>query len=46
MMEDAATVLAAKERIMPGVKPGSTAVRVKELLTPEILVEIEAVVAL
>jgi 2-iminobutanoate/2-iminopropanoate deaminase len=45
-MEDAATVLAAKERILPGVRPGSTAVRVKELLTPEILVEVQAVAAL
>jgi enamine deaminase RidA (YjgF/YER057c/UK114 family) len=45
-MEDAADVLAAKDEILPGVSPGSTAVRVKALLTPEILVEIQAVAAL
>jgi 2-iminobutanoate/2-iminopropanoate deaminase len=45
-MEDATDVLAAKEEIMPAIKSGSTAVRVKELLMPEILIEIEAVAAL
>lgn len=45
-MEDASDVLAAKEEIMPGIRPGSTAVRVKPLLTPEILVEIQAVAVL
>ncbi|MGH7022842.1 MAG: RidA family protein [Caulobacteraceae bacterium] len=45
-MEDAMTVTAAREAVMPGVKPGSTAVRVKALLTPEILIEIQAVAAL
>jgi 2-iminobutanoate/2-iminopropanoate deaminase len=45
-MEDAVDILAAKEEIMPGVRPGSTAVRVRALLTPEILVEIQAVAAL
>jgi 2-iminobutanoate/2-iminopropanoate deaminase len=44
--QDALDVLAAKEEIMPGVTPGSTAVRVKALLTPEILIEIQAVAAL
>lgn len=45
-MEDATEVLAAKEAVLPGVRPGSTAVRVKELLTPEILIEIQAICAL
>ena len=45
-LEDATDVIAAKDEEMPGVKPGSTAVRVKELLTPEILIEIQAVAAL
>jgi enamine deaminase RidA (YjgF/YER057c/UK114 family) len=45
-MEDAVDVIAAKEEVMPGVKPGSTAVRVKALLMPEILIEIQAVAAL
>lgn len=45
-MEDAVEVIAAKEDVMPGVRPGSTAVRVKALLTPEILIEIQAVAAL
>jgi 2-iminobutanoate/2-iminopropanoate deaminase len=45
-MEDAADVLAAKEEILPGIRPGSTAVRVRALLTPEMLVEIQAVAEL
>ena len=45
-MEDATDILAAREEIMPGIRPASTAVRVKALLTPEILVEIQAVAAL
>jgi enamine deaminase RidA (YjgF/YER057c/UK114 family) len=45
-LEDATDVLAAKEEIMPGIKPGSTAVRVKALLMPEILVEIQGVAEL
>ncbi|HSZ51262.1 MAG TPA: RidA family protein [Caulobacteraceae bacterium] len=45
-MEDAVDVLAAKEEAMPGIRPGTTAVRVKALLTPEILVEIQAVAEL
>ncbi|HEX3916146.1 MAG TPA: RidA family protein [Caulobacteraceae bacterium] len=45
-MEDAMAVTAAREAVMAGVRPASTAVRVKALLTPEILVEIQAVAAL
>jgi enamine deaminase RidA (YjgF/YER057c/UK114 family) len=45
-MEDAVDITLAREEVMPGIKPGSTAVRVKELLTPEILIEIQAVAAL
>jgi len=45
-MEDALDVTAAREEVFPGVVTGSTAVRVQSLLTPEILVEIQAVCAL
>jgi len=45
-MEDALDITAARNEVLPGVVCGSTAVRVKELLTPEILVEIQAVAAL
>jgi enamine deaminase RidA (YjgF/YER057c/UK114 family) len=45
-MEDALDVTAAKEDVLPGIAPGSTAVRVKALLMPEILIEIQAVCAL
>ena len=45
-MEDALEVTMARNEILPGVTAGSTAVRVKELLTPDILVEIQTVVAL
>jgi 2-iminobutanoate/2-iminopropanoate deaminase len=45
-MEDAIEVTAAKEEVLPGIRPGSTAVRVKELLTPEILIEIQSICAL
>jgi 2-iminobutanoate/2-iminopropanoate deaminase len=45
-MEDALAVTAAREAVMPGIRPGSTAVRVKALLTPEVLVEIQAIAAL
>ncbi len=45
-LEDAMDVTAARAEILPGISPGSTAVRVKELLTPEILIEIQAVAAL
>jgi enamine deaminase RidA (YjgF/YER057c/UK114 family) len=45
-MEDALDVTAAREEVFPGVVTGSTAVRVKALLTPELLIEIQAVCAL
>jgi enamine deaminase RidA (YjgF/YER057c/UK114 family) len=45
-MEDALEITMARNEILPGVTAGSTAVRVKELLTPDILVEIQTVVAL
>ena len=45
-MEDALDVTAARNEIFPGLVAGSTAVRVKELLDPEILIEIQAVAAL
>ena len=45
-LEDALDITAARAEILPGIAPGSTAVRVKALLTPDILVEIQAVVAL
>jgi enamine deaminase RidA (YjgF/YER057c/UK114 family) len=45
-LEDATEIMAAQQEILPGLKPASTAVRVKELLTPEILIEIQAVAAL
>ncbi len=45
-MEDATDVMMAQHEILPGIAPGSTAVRVKALLTQEILIEIQAVAAL
>lgn len=45
-MEDAVDVTLARAEILPGIAPGSTAVRVEELLTPDILIEIQTVVAL
>ncbi|HEY2481183.1 MAG TPA: RidA family protein [Caulobacteraceae bacterium] len=45
-MDDALEVTAARNEVLPGIKPPSTAVRVKALLTPEILIEIQAVAAL
>ena len=45
-MEDAIDVTMARAEILPGIAPGSTAVRVMELLTPEILIEIQAVAVL
>ena len=45
-MEDAIDVTVARTEIFPGIAAGSTAVRVAELLTPEILIEIQAVCAL
>jgi len=45
-MEDALDVAAAREEVLPGLVTGSTAVRIQALLTPEILIEIQSVVAL
>jgi enamine deaminase RidA (YjgF/YER057c/UK114 family) len=45
-MEDAIEVTAARNEIFPGLVAGSTAVRVAALLTPEILIEVQAECAL
>lgn len=45
-MEDATEVMAAKEAVMPGVRPATTAVRVAALLTPDLRIEIQAVAEL
>ena len=45
-MEDALDVTAARDEVLPGVVTGSTAMRVRALLMPQILVEIQAVCAL
>ncbi|MBV9992049.1 MAG: RidA family protein [Alphaproteobacteria bacterium] len=45
-LEDALDVTAARDEVFPYILTGSTAVRVASLLTPEILVEIQAVCAL
>ena len=45
-MEEALDITAAREEVMLGLVCASTAVRVKALLTPEILIEIQAVAAL
>ena len=45
-MEDVLDVTMARNEILQGVVAGSTAVRVKELLTPDILIEIQTVAAL
>ncbi len=45
-MDDALEVTSAREEVLPGLKAPSTAVRVQALLTPEVLVEIQALVAL
>lgn len=45
-MEDALDVTMARNEVLPGLIAGSTAVRVNALLTPEILIEIQAVAAL
>jgi 2-iminobutanoate/2-iminopropanoate deaminase len=45
-MEEAFEITAAREEALPGVVCPSTAVRVKALLTPDILIEIQAVAAL
>lgn len=45
-LEDAFEVTAARNEVLPGISPPSTAVRVKALLLPELLIEIQAVAAL
>jgi len=45
-MEDALEITAARNVAFPGLVTGQTAVRVKGLLTPEMLIEIQAVAAL
>jgi enamine deaminase RidA (YjgF/YER057c/UK114 family) len=45
-MEDAIEIMAAKEQVMPGVRPATTAVRVAALLTPELRIEIQGVAEL
>lgn len=45
-MEDALEVTAARNEVLPGIVAPSTAIRVKALLLPEILIEIQAAVAL
>jgi 2-iminobutanoate/2-iminopropanoate deaminase len=45
-LEDAFMVTAAREEVFPGLQCGQTAVRVKALLTPEILIEIQGTAAL
>ena len=45
-MEDALEITAARNEVFPGLVTGQTAVRVKALLTPEMLIEIQAVAAL
>ena len=44
-MEDALEITAAHEEVFPGLVTGQTAVRVQALLTPEMLIEIQAVAA-
>jgi len=46
MMEDSLAVTEARDTVFPGLVTGQTAVRVKALLTPELLIEIQAVAAL
>ena len=45
-MEDALEITAARSEVFPGLVTGQTAVRVKALLTPEMLIEVQAVAAL
>ena len=45
-MDDAIDVMAAKEEVMPGVRPATTAIRVAALLTPDLRIEIQAVAEL
>ena len=45
-LEDALEVTAARDEIFPGLQAASTAVRVKALLLPEILIEVQATAAI
>jgi 2-iminobutanoate/2-iminopropanoate deaminase len=45
-LEDAFAVTAAREEVFPGLKCASTAVRVKALVMPELLIEIQGTAAL
>ena len=45
-MEEALEITAAREEVLEGIVCPSTAVRVKAVLTPDILIEIQAVAAL
>ncbi|HEY1749793.1 MAG TPA: RidA family protein [Caulobacteraceae bacterium] len=45
-MEDALEITAARNDVFPGLVTGQTAVRVKALLTPQMLIEIQGVAAL
>ena len=45
-LEDAMEITAAREEVLPGLKCTSTAVRVKALLLPEILIEIQSTAVL
>jgi enamine deaminase RidA (YjgF/YER057c/UK114 family) len=45
-MEDALEITAARNEVFPGLVTGQTAVRVSGLLTPQMLIEIQAVAAL
>jgi enamine deaminase RidA (YjgF/YER057c/UK114 family) len=45
-MEDALEITAARNAVFPGLVAGQTAVRVAGLLTPEMLIEVQAVAAL
>lgn len=44
-MEEAMEITAARDEVMPGLKCAATAVKVKALLTPGLLIEIQAVAA-
>jgi len=45
-MEDALEITAARNEVFPGLVTGQTAVRVNGLLTPGMLIEVQAVAAL
>lgn len=46
LLEDSLVVTAAREEVFPGLQCASTAVRVKALVLPELLIEIEGKAAL